>query len=116
MRSSSRHPCLGVGGLGRALTSSLPDTPLQLLEILHDRLLRGAGDHDHRLLIGVSVGLDVMDEWRHVYVVAGLGSQSHLVPAVRIDELGTARHDVDAGFAFAMVMRSGSNARRDARF
>ncbi len=28
MRSSSRHPCLGVGGLGRALASSFPDTPL----------------------------------------------------------------------------------------
>src|SRR5256884_5561680 len=33
MRSSSRHPCLGVGGLGRALSSSFPDAPLVVLDL-----------------------------------------------------------------------------------
>src|SRR5260370_26507201 len=56
-----------------------------------------------------------MDEGWHVDIVAGLGSQPHLMPALRIDELGTARDDIDAGFALAVVMRTGSNARRDAR-
>src|SRR5260370_4187703 len=57
-----------------------------------------------------------MDEGWHIDVVARLGSQPHLMPALRIDELGTARDDIDAGFALAVVMRSGSNARRDACF
>src|SRR5712691_13463963 len=107
------------GATARLSATAMPASyapSLELLEVLHDRLLRGAGDHDHRLLIRVSVGLDVMDEGWHVDVVAGLGSQPHLMPVFRIDELGTARDDIDAGFALAVVMRTGSNARRDARF
>src|SRR5713226_3844991 len=86
------------------------------LEVLHDCLLSGASDHDHRLLVGVGVGLDVMDKGWHVNVIAGFRVQPDLVPVLRVDELGAARDDVDARLALAVVMRSRSNARRNARF
>ena len=63
---------------------------LELFQVLHNRLLRRASDHHDRLLVRVRVGFHMVDEWRDVDVVAGLGPHPHLLSAVRIDELGVA--------------------------
>jgi hypothetical protein len=76
----------------------------QAVEIDHDRLLGGTRDHDHRLLVGVGVRLDVRHERGHIYEVAGLGLQADFLPIVLVDEDRRSRDDVDAGLRAAMVV------------
>ena len=89
--------------------------PDQVVEVDHDRLLGGAGDHHHRLVVGVRVLLAVRDPWRHEHVVAGRGDEADLLVTVEEDELGMALHDVDAGLGLAVVVVARPGRRRHDR-